>query len=148
MPAIPMPTDVPAYQRLAAYEQSKDWMDENLPGGPLGAPIKLYASAAATLKTGVVRGDPATGAERITALGILALPVVAGYVAHRRSHGDLRWTIGAGVGIIPALTLVGAALVYGSIAGSYGLPGFASAMQPLAQVLSPVLQPFIRISSY
>jgi hypothetical protein len=144
MPSIPMPSDVPAYQRYAAYQQSKQWMDDNLPRGPVGSPLRLYASAAAVLKTGMVREETATGSEKLAALGILALPFVSGYAAHRKTNGSLGWTVAAGVGSVPALMLLGGAMVLGSLF----VPGFALVLAPLGAILGPVFQPLMRISNY
>ena len=144
MQPIPMPTDIPVYQRYAAYQQSKQWIEDNLPRGPIGSPIRLYASAAAVLKTGMVREETATGSEKLAALGILALPLVSGYVAHKKTDGNLKWTLAAGAGSVPALMLVGGALVLGSMF----IPGVALILAPVSMLLGPLMQPLMRISNY
>ena len=144
MPSILMPTDIPAYQRYATYEQSKQWMDDNLPRGPIGSPLRFYASAVAVLKTGMVREESATGAEKLAALGLLALPLVSGYVAHKKTNGSLGWTLAAGAGSVPALMLLGGALVLGSMF----IPGVSLILTPVSMLLGPVTQPLMRIMNY
>jgi hypothetical protein len=144
MPPIPMPTDIPAYQRYAAYQQSKQWMDDNLPRGAIGAPLRLYVSAAAVLKTGMVRENPSTGSEKLAAIGILALPFVSGYVAHKKTDGNLKWTLAAGAGSVPALMLLFGALGVGSMF----IPGVALILTPVSMLLGPAVQPLMAIFNY
>ena len=63
------------------------------------SPIRIYAENAVRLYSGFGATGGESTQRRVLSAGIVALPLVAGYIAHRKTS-SVEWTALAGVGSI------------------------------------------------
>lgn len=96
MPPIPMPTDIPAYQKAVGQRQWDGWIESNLPEQLPWSPLRAYAQRLSWIRWGAQESPYG----KLMNLGFLALPFAAGYWAHRRTGGSLAWTAASGVGSV------------------------------------------------
>jgi len=103
MPPIQEPTDIPSYIARTQSREMTETLDDIFGHGflPFG-PLKSYAGNAVQAVTGV-ESNYSRG-PRMKAVAITAVPVVAGYIAYKKTDGSIPWTAGAAIGSIPVMT--------------------------------------------
>ena len=105
MPVIPMPTDVSLYQHANNAYLANEWIEHNIPGTMAWSPIRIYAENAVRLYSGFGATGGQSTQGRVFSAGVVALPFVAGYIAHRKT-ASLGLAALAGVGSVYAAMLL------------------------------------------
>jgi hypothetical protein len=91
------------------------WLDDLFPGSIFWFPTRVYIKNVAN-----TLGIPDSSQRSLASVGVTAIPLLAGYLAYRKTDGSIPWTVAASAGSIYAMAAfaLGAA-IYSFRGGGY-----------------------------